>query len=81
MLLMLLIGWIVLLPAVVVVGLYVSSSVLGRRRPAPGAYEDLFEDEQILEPEFPAVTTESITGPLASPKAPASAAPPVGARY
>jgi hypothetical protein len=79
MLLILLIGWIVLLPAIVVVGLYVSSSVLGRRGSAPGAYEDLFEDEQVLETEIPAVTPESITGRLTPPKAPA--APTVGARY
>jgi hypothetical protein len=90
MLLMLLIGWIVLLPAVVVAGLYVGSTVLGRRRSALATYEDLFSDEQAFEPEIPAVTPESITRPLAStpirrtpqsPDAPPSEAPPVGAGY
>jgi hypothetical protein len=90
MLLMLLIGWIVLLPAIVVVGLYVGSTVLGRRHSALGAYDDLFSDEQTLETEIPAVTPESITGPLASAPArrtpassdaSASEAPPVGAGY
>jgi hypothetical protein len=90
MLLMLLIGWIVLLPAVVVAGLYVGSTVLGRRRSALGAYEDLFPDEQALETEIPAVTPEAITRPLSSTPirrtpdsrdAPASEAPPVGAGY
>jgi hypothetical protein len=87
---MLLIGWIVLLPALVVVGLYVGSSVLGRRRSALGVYADLFLDAQALETEISVVTPESITGPLAStpirrtpdsPDAPESEAPPVGAGY
>jgi hypothetical protein len=91
MLLMLLIGWIVLLPAIVVVGLYVGSTVLGRRRSALAIYEDLFSDEQALETEVPVVTPESIIGPLApaaarqtpaSPEeAPAPEAPPVSAGY
>jgi hypothetical protein len=90
MLLMLLIGWIVLLPAIVVAGLYVGSSVLGRRRTALGVYEDVFADEQTSETDVPAVTPEAITGPLASAPdrrgpvrsdAPASEVPPVGAGY
>ena len=93
MLLMLLIGWIVLLPAVVVVGLYVGSTVLGRRRTALGSYEDVFADEPENETDAPTVTPEAITGPLvlapdppdrrapASSDAPASQAPPVSAGY
>jgi hypothetical protein len=51
MLWMLLIGWIVLLPGIVVGGLYVSSSVLGRRcRAAMHTYEELFADEGSSEP-------------------------------
>lgn len=50
MLWMLLIGWIVLLPAIVVGGLYVSASVLGRRRAALHAYEESFADEEGSEP-------------------------------
>jgi hypothetical protein len=90
MLIMLLIGWIVLLPAIVVVGLYVSSSVLGRRRSALGVYEDLLADAQAEETDVPAVTPEAITGPLAcaparrepvASDASASKVPPVGAGY
>ncbi|HEY3775870.1 MAG TPA: hypothetical protein VGL69_22905 [Solirubrobacteraceae bacterium] len=90
MLIMLLIGWIVLLPAIVVVGLYVSSSVLGRRRAALGVYEDLLVDEQTEEADVAAVTPEAITGPLASAPArrppvtsdaSAPKVPPVGAGY
>ncbi|HLI61665.1 MAG TPA: hypothetical protein VKV21_18565 [Solirubrobacteraceae bacterium] len=50
MLVMLLIGWIVLLPAIVVAGLYIGSSVLSRRRAALQAYEDLFADDEALDP-------------------------------
>lgn len=52
MLWMLLIGWIVLLPAIVVGGLYVSSSVLGRRRAALHADEELFADAECSEPGY-----------------------------
>ena len=45
MLLMLLIGWTVLLPALIVAGLYVGATILGRRRVALRAYEELFADE------------------------------------
>jgi hypothetical protein len=89
MLLMLLIGWIVLLPAVVVAGLYVGSTVLGRRRATLPGYEDLFAEDQGLDTDLPAVTPEAITGQAASAPghraipadAPATGAPPVGAGY
>jgi hypothetical protein len=91
MLFMLLIGWIVLLPALVVAGLYIGSTVLGRRRAALNVYEDLFADESAVQTEdVPAVTPEAITGPLASSPehrtpaatdAPAHDAPRVGAGY
>ena len=45
MLLMILIGWVVLLPAIVVAGLYIASSVLGRRRRPLREYDDLLADE------------------------------------
>jgi len=77
MLLMLLIGWIVLLPALVVAGLYIGSTVLGRRRAAVNAFEDLFAAEPCAETdEVPTVTPEAITGPLAS--APERRTPPAG---
>jgi hypothetical protein len=47
MLLILLIGWTILLPALVVAGLYAGSSVLGRRRAALSAYEDLFAQDPL----------------------------------
>jgi hypothetical protein len=50
MLVMLLIGWIVLLPALVVAALYIGSSVLGRRRAPLHAYEDLFADDDAFDP-------------------------------
>jgi hypothetical protein len=66
MLLMLLIGWTILLPAIVVGGLYIGSGVLGRRRAAVQVYEDLLADgrfsEAPRETEFYAVTPEPITG-------------------
>jgi hypothetical protein len=86
MLLMLLIGWIVLLPAIVVAGLYIGSSLLGRRRATLNAYEDLFADEPVFEADAPVVTPETITSQ--APSAPdrdhaqaSAAAPPVGAGY
>jgi hypothetical protein len=48
MLLLLLIGWVVLLPALIVGGLYLASSLLGRRRELSGTYDDLFSDEVTL---------------------------------
>jgi hypothetical protein len=89
MLLMLLIGWIVLLPAIVVAGLYIGSTVLGRRRATLNAYEDLFADEPVFETDAPVVTPETITSQApAAPAAPdhaqaaqTAAAPPVGAGY
>lgn len=56
MLLMLLIGWTILLPAVVVAGLYVASTVLGRRRAALEApYAHVLADERPLADEGPSV--------------------------
>jgi hypothetical protein len=88
MLLMLLIGWIVLLPAVVVAGLYVGSTVLGRRRAVLGSYEDLFADAHDSSVEVPEVTPEAITGAMSAASgvsrrvsADVPAAPPVGAGY
>lgn len=63
MLWMLLIGWIVLLPAIVVAGLYVSSSVLGRRRAALHAYEDLFAEADALESALEQESAELIADP------------------
>lgn len=89
MLLMLLVGWIVLLPAIVVTGLYAGAIVLGRRRAALNVYEDLFADGEGPEGDAPAVTPEAITGEAAacagrraaSSGAPASDVPPVSAGY
>lgn len=90
MLLMLLIGWIVLLPAIVVAGLYVGSIVLGRRRGAAlNVYEDLLADGEAPEGDAHEVTPEAITGEAAagagrratSSGAPASDVPPVSAGY
>ena len=92
MLLMLLIGWVVLLPAVVVAGLYVWSSVLGRRRAAAPAYGDLLSGGQ---PEdvtaelhawaspAPPQSDDASTAACATdqPQGSASEARPVGAGY
>jgi hypothetical protein len=79
MLLMLLIGWTILLPAVVVAALYVGSGVLGRRRAEVDVYEDVLADgrfsEAALETEFYAVTPDQITGPaITRPAVPGPAA-------
>ena len=96
MLLMLLLGWTILLPAFVVAGLYVGSGVLGRRRAAVQVYEDILADgrfsEAPLETEFYTVTPVAITGPAVSapaaraahsakPSSAASERRPVGAGY
>ena len=66
MLLMLLIGWIVVLPALVVAGLYVGSRVLGRRRAAMNGFEELFSQEPGLDAalhhQYPPVTPSMIIG-------------------
>jgi hypothetical protein len=93
MLLMLLIGWVVLLPAFLVAGLYVTSSVLGRRR-GVRAYDDLLlEDDQASDAaarwsargsrsdaEWPVAGPPS-RAPQSAPQVPESGPSPVAARY
>jgi hypothetical protein len=96
MLLMLLIGWTILLPAVVVGGLYVGSAMLGRRRGAVSVYEGLLPagrfSEAALEMDFYEMTPVAITGPAvpavsaaaarsAEPSPAASERRPVSAGY
>ena len=81
MLLMLLIGWIVLLPALVVSGLYIGSTVLGRRQSVLSVYEDLFADDTLDTDDIPIVTPEAITGVRPTSDVPGSPARPVGAGY
>jgi hypothetical protein len=87
MLLMLLIGWTILLPAVVVGGLYVGSAMLGRGLLPAGRFS-----EAALEMDFYEMTPVAITGPAvpavsaaaarsAEPSPAASERRPVSAGY
>lgn len=89
MLLMLLIGWTILLPAVVVAGLYLGSSVLGRRRAhgprgLPVWHELSRELSMVLEETESARQWAERTGapaPGAVAAAPADAPQPANAGY
>jgi hypothetical protein len=95
MLLMLLIGWTILLPAIVVSGLYVASNVLGRRRRAAlmstiglDAAAAIHEPAQYVTAKpvlvSPVVvrTAEPGARPIESPRpSEPVAGPPVGATY
>ncbi len=80
MLLMLLIGWTILLPAIVVAGLYVTSSVLGRRRAARHGYEDLFLERESSEVPFATSEVPFATEPV-GPDATPSVRRPVGVNH
>jgi hypothetical protein len=65
-LVILLLGWTILLPAIVVAGLYIVSTVLGRRRSALRVYDELLDQDVLGEaserrayvPPFPRLTPE-----------------------